>query len=76
MKDTQIQSIKFAIESLKEIDLWTPDGTKRSPKDRGAVCETVYELASMRAKAAAGLEAILEQQRGAAVIGLSSEAST
>lgn len=42
--DPRNEALRVAAEALEEVRCWVPDGTRRSPLDRGAKVETVYEL--------------------------------
>ena len=42
--DPRDEALRVAAEALVEVSCWVPDGTRRSPIERGAQVETVHEL--------------------------------
>lgn len=54
--EANADAIALAVRALEEVRLWIPDGTKRSPKDRGAKVETTGELTGIVETALAALK--------------------
>ncbi len=42
-----INAHKGLVEALRESACWIPDGSRRTPEQRGAKCETVGEVEAM-----------------------------
>lgn len=45
--DPRDEALRVAVEALNEAVCWVPDGTRKSPLERGAKLETVHDLRQM-----------------------------
>lgn len=45
--DPRDEALRVATDALNEVACWVPDGTRRSPLERGAKVETVHDLMQM-----------------------------